>query len=187
MNLYAPWGILRVALTGRKELSMTYVVSNLHGHFDEYKMLLRTINFRDDRDVLYVLGDIVDYGPAPMELVDDMSVRVNVYPVAGEHDFTAFCANRRMKKSAVRRLESIVISENGGELRFELCIHLFRRHIRIVHLIIAAVDNAFNRNVPLGFQLFRNHFQDRGFSAATDASQEFDERGIGVCHDWVYI
>ena len=38
----------------------------------------------------------------------------------GEHDFTAFCANRRMKKSAVRRLESIVISENGGELRFEL-------------------------------------------------------------------
>lgn len=38
----------------------------------------------------------------------------------GEHDFTAFCANRRMKKSAVRCLESIVISENGGELRFEL-------------------------------------------------------------------
>lgn len=74
-----------------------------------------------------------------------------------------------------------------GELRFELCIHLFRRHIRILHRIIAAVDNAFNRNVPLGFQLFRNHFQDRGFSAATHASQDFYERGIGVCHDLVYI
>jgi serine/threonine protein phosphatase 1 len=68
---------------------MTYVVSNLHGHFEEYKTLLRTIQFNADRDVLYVLGDIVDYGPASMELIEDMSYRLNVYPIAGEHDFTA--------------------------------------------------------------------------------------------------
>lgn len=68
---------------------MTYVVSNLHGHFDEYNALLRTIAFRHDRDVLFVLGDMVDYGPAPMELIQDMSMRTNVYPVAGDHDFTA--------------------------------------------------------------------------------------------------
>ena len=53
---------------------MTYVVSNLHGHFEEYKTLLRTIQFNADRDVLYVLGDIVDYGPASMELIEDMSM-----------------------------------------------------------------------------------------------------------------
>ena len=110
MNLYAPWGILRASLTGRKEMSMTYVVSNLHGHFDEYKTLLSTINFRDDRDVLYVLGDIVDYGPAPMELVEDMSVRVNVYPVAGEHDFTAvkmFMGYEKMRKTGQRDLDFV--------------------------------------------------------------------------------
>ena len=39
---------------------MTYVVSNLHGHLEEYKALLQTIKFNADRDVLYVLGDIVD-------------------------------------------------------------------------------------------------------------------------------
>ena len=68
---------------------MTYVVSNLHGHFEEYKTLLQTIRFNADRDVLYVLGDTVDYGPDPMGLIEDMSYRLNVYPIAGEHDFTA--------------------------------------------------------------------------------------------------
>ncbi|MBR5124465.1 MAG: metallophosphoesterase, partial [Clostridia bacterium] len=68
---------------------MTYVVSNLHGHLEEYKNLLSTIKFNADRDVLYVLGDIVDYGPDAMALVEDMSYRLNVYPIAGEHDFTA--------------------------------------------------------------------------------------------------
>lgn len=68
---------------------MTYVVSNLHGHFDEFHRLLQTISFHNDRDILYILGDIVDYGPKPMELINDLSVRLNVYPIAGEHDYTA--------------------------------------------------------------------------------------------------
>lgn len=68
---------------------MTYVVSNLHGHLEEYKTLLQTIHFNADRDVMYVLGDIVDIGPDPMGLIEDMSYRLNVYPVAGERDFTA--------------------------------------------------------------------------------------------------
>ena len=68
---------------------MTYVVSNLHGHLEEYKTLLQTIKFNAERDVLYVLGDTVDYGPDPMGLIEDMSYRLNVYPIAGEHDFTA--------------------------------------------------------------------------------------------------
>ena len=68
---------------------MTYVVANLHGHLEEYKTLLSTIRFNADRDVLYVLGDTVDFGPDPMGLVEDMSYRLNVYPIAGEHDYTA--------------------------------------------------------------------------------------------------
>lgn len=34
----------------------------------------------------------------------------------GEHDFTAFCSNRHMKKSAVRNLRSISIERRGDEL-----------------------------------------------------------------------
>ena len=37
--------------------------------------------------------------------------------LCGEHDFSAFCANKHMKKSAVRHLRSIDITREGEELR----------------------------------------------------------------------
>ena len=67
---------------------MTYVTGNLHGCYTKFMELLRQIKFRD-RDIMYVLGDIVDIGDEPMELVCDLSMRYNVYPIAGEHDFRA--------------------------------------------------------------------------------------------------
>ena len=67
---------------------MTYVVSNLHGDYDKFTQLLKVIRFRDD-DLMYVLGDLVDFGEQSMELITDLSVRLNVYSIAGEHDFRA--------------------------------------------------------------------------------------------------
>lgn len=67
---------------------MTYVISNIHGNYQKFKDLLSEISFRDS-DVLYILGDILDYGEESMELIADLSVRVNVYPIAGEHDYLA--------------------------------------------------------------------------------------------------
>ena len=34
----------------------------------------------------------------------------------GEHDFSAFCANKNMKKSTVRRIDSLTITREGEEL-----------------------------------------------------------------------
>ena len=68
---------------------MTYAVANLHGNYQKYSELLQLIKFNNDRDILYVLGDIVDYGSESMELIGDMSIRLNVYPMAGEHDYKA--------------------------------------------------------------------------------------------------
>ena len=67
---------------------MTYVVSDLHGSFDKFQKLLKTINFKDN-DVMYVLGDIVDYGEQSIELLCDLSMRFNVIPIVGDHDFRA--------------------------------------------------------------------------------------------------
>ena len=67
---------------------MTYVVANLHGNYTKFKELLKIIKFKDT-DIMYVLGDIVDYGDESMELVGDLSIRYNVYPIVGEHDYTA--------------------------------------------------------------------------------------------------
>ena len=68
---------------------MTYAVANLHGCFSKFKKLLKQINFNDN-DVMYVIGDIVDYGEEPIELLCDLSMRYNVIPILGECDFRAF-------------------------------------------------------------------------------------------------
>ena len=36
----------------------------------------------------------------------------------GEHDFSAFCANKKMKKSTVRRIEMLDICRKGQEVCF---------------------------------------------------------------------
>lgn len=76
---------------------MTYVVSDLHGCFDKFKRLLSKINFNDN-DVMYVVGDIVDYGEEPIELLCDLSMRYNVIPIVGDADLRAFELLRELDK-----------------------------------------------------------------------------------------
>ena len=68
---------------------MTYVVANLHGCFDKFKRLLKDIQFSDG-DVMYVLGDTVDHGDKPIELLCDLSMRYNVIPILGDCDYKAY-------------------------------------------------------------------------------------------------
>ena len=68
---------------------MIYVVSNIHGDYEKFKELLDKISFSED-DILYILGDIVDFGEGSMELIEDISMRMNVYPICGEHDALAY-------------------------------------------------------------------------------------------------
>ena len=52
--------------------------------------------------------------------LDTDAMRRAAQALIGEHDFTAFCSNRHMKKSAVRTLRSIEIDRHGDELRILL-------------------------------------------------------------------
>lgn len=67
---------------------MIYVISDIHGCYDEYIELLQKINFSAE-DELYILGDVVDRGPEPMKVLQDMMLRTNVYPILGNHDYMA--------------------------------------------------------------------------------------------------
>lgn len=67
---------------------MTYVMSDLHGQYTLYREMLAQIRFSDE-DELYILGDVVDRGPEPMKLLLDMSMRPNVFPILGNHDYMA--------------------------------------------------------------------------------------------------
>ena len=56
---------------------MTYVISDIHGNYEKFKSILSKISFRES-DVMYILGDILDYGEESMELIADLSIRLNV-------------------------------------------------------------------------------------------------------------
>ena len=44
----------------------TYVIGDIHGEFEQLKILLETMKFNDN-DELYVMGDVVDRGPDPIK------------------------------------------------------------------------------------------------------------------------
>lgn len=67
---------------------MTYVMSDIHGEYEKYLKMLDLIGFRDE-DELYVLGDVIDRGPEPVQTLKDMSYRQNVYPILGNHEVMA--------------------------------------------------------------------------------------------------
>ena len=66
---------------------MIYVMSDLHGCFEEYKRMLEKIDFKDS-DILYILGDIVDRGSQSIEILQDMMLKSNVFPILGNHEYT---------------------------------------------------------------------------------------------------
>ena len=67
---------------------MIYFMSDIHGCYEEYLELLKKIHFCDE-DELYILGDVVDRGPEPIKVVQDLMMRPNVYLILGNHDYMA--------------------------------------------------------------------------------------------------
>lgn len=80
---------------------MRYIISDIHGCYKEYKELLKKISFSQE-DELFILGDVVDRGPEPVKVLQDMMGRMNVQFLLGNHDFMFYSM---MKKFAVEITE----------------------------------------------------------------------------------
>lgn len=93
---------------------MTYVMSDLHGRFDRYRAMLERISL-SPRDVLYVLGDVLDRGPDGVRILRDMSGRANVLPLLGNHEFSAaMCLPWLMEEVTDRFLETLGADQLGA-------------------------------------------------------------------------
>ena len=84
---------------------MHYIISDVHGCYDEYIELLEKINLSDS-DELYILGDAVDRGPEPIKVLQDMMRRPNVIYIIGNHDW--------MMLSTLKKL-TVEITEDNCE------------------------------------------------------------------------
>jgi len=99
-------------------------MSDIHGCFDKYQRMLELIGF-SSKDTLYVLGDVIDRGPDGIKILQNMNARANVFPLLGNHEFTAaVCLPWLMKEVTNHNLGSLsevqiaALGEwldNGGE------------------------------------------------------------------------
>ena len=92
---------------------MTYAVSDLHGCLD----LWNKIDFSDN-DKMYVLGDVLDKGDKPMELLLQIMGTNNVRMINGNHELD-FLENYKIAENNNRTLREIASYDNyiknGGE------------------------------------------------------------------------
>ena len=103
---------------------MTYTVSDIHGYYDKYRKLLKKINFGPE-DTLYVLGDVIDRGPAGFRILLDMASQPNIVNLLGNHEAMAIDALPRILRCIGEDGEVLTEDEaekadlwfyNGGEL-----------------------------------------------------------------------
>ncbi len=106
-----------------------------------------------DRKFVYCDAGIYD--------LEAMKAAASVF--LGEHDFSAFCANRKMKKSTVRRIDAIVIEQVGHEIRFTFTGNGFLYNmVRILVGTLLEVGRGARRVESLP-QLFGARREDAGF------------------------
>jgi len=75
---------------------MRYVVSDLHGEYDKFILLLNKINFTDN-DTLYILGDVIDRGKDSIKLLQYIMQYKNMKILFGNHEgmmLKSLCGNR---------------------------------------------------------------------------------------------
>ena len=66
-------------------MAFTYVMSDLHGMYEEYLKMLEKIKFNEN-DTLYILGDIIDRGRHGLKILKDVMERKNVTMLLGNHE-----------------------------------------------------------------------------------------------------
>ena len=65
---------------------MKYVISDIHGCYEEFMELLEKISF-SEADELFILGDVFDRGPEPIKVMKEIMSRKNITFILGNHDY----------------------------------------------------------------------------------------------------
>ncbi len=64
----------------------SYVISDIHGEADRFDRMLETVGFSEN-DTLYILGDVLDRGPAGVELLERIRSAPNMVMLLGNHEY----------------------------------------------------------------------------------------------------
>ena len=114
---------------------MTYVMSDIHGEHDRFKAMLQEIQF-SDKDTLYILGDMIDYGPDSIAVVQDVMSRKNIQAFRRTSKRPLFqrcsesCGRALAGQSVPKRIPVLSAFWISGQRRKGGTIRLYRMHCR---------------------------------------------------------
>lgn len=112
---------------------MIYVMSDIHGRLDRFEKMLKLINLNDE-DELYILGDVIDRGPASIRILQKIMMMPNVTFLVGNHEHMMLeCAQFLMTEiteESINMLDSAKMAavldwfHNGGDITMKEFRHL---------------------------------------------------------------
>ncbi|MCP8463059.1 symmetrical bis(5'-nucleosyl)-tetraphosphatase [Pseudomonas sp. ZM23] len=118
----------------------TYAVGDLQGCLEPLKCLLAQVKFDPAQDTLWLVGDLVNRGPASLETLRYLyAIRNSLVCVLGNHDLhliaVAYNAERLKKNDTLRE---IIEAPDGAQLvewlrRMPLVHHDAERDVTLVH------------------------------------------------------
>ena len=101
----------------------TYVISDIHGCFREFKKMLRKVDFRFGIDTLIIAGDLTDRGEQNYEMLKWMEEeRANVFYIMGNHDYD-LCRDLKLFSQVLKTSEI-----NGDIDKFIDCYKKVRKY-----------------------------------------------------------
>lgn len=83
----------------------TYVISDIHGCYEQFIEIIQKIKFNEN-DELYILGDIFDRGPEPLKILDYIINKKNIILLKGNHE--------KLFEDAFRMEDYFLWYYNGG-------------------------------------------------------------------------
>ncbi|HEX4812855.1 MAG TPA: metallophosphoesterase family protein [Nonomuraea sp.] len=116
-------------------MSRTVIIGDIHGCFDELLELLEKVDLRPD-DLLVSVGDLVDRGPAPGEVVTFFQERPNSLVVMGNHERK----HVRGIFSYAQEITRLQLGERYAETvewMRTLPYYFENEHVRVVHAAMA--------------------------------------------------
>lgn len=75
----------------------TYAIGDIHGEYEQLRVLLQKMNFNEN-DELYIMGDVVDRGPNPIKTLQFLMTLPNCICLAGNHEDMALRCLKLLKK-----------------------------------------------------------------------------------------
>ena len=103
----------------------TYVVSDIHGCFNTFRRLLDTLSFDETQDRLWLIGDIVNRGPASLSMLRWAQKHDHcLNMVLGNHDLHLLAVREGVVRACVHDTLAEVLAAPDADV---LCEWLRRR------------------------------------------------------------